>query len=68
MTITQIIARLEPHKQMTQATLYAHLRRLKIKPLGRVRQCPQRYPDDTAKRILRELGITTKRNSRQRAA
>ena len=56
---------------MSTATLYRHLRRLKIRPLG-IRQRPQRYPDDTAARILKELGFARParagRNARNRRA
>lgn len=60
MTITQIIVALEPHKSMTQATVYTYLRRLRIKPVGKIRQCPQRYPKNTPTRILSALGISTR--------
>lgn len=70
MTITDILVKLAAQKPMTQPTLYAHLRALKIKPLGKVRQCPQHYPDDTADRVLNRLGFEKhngprKRNRRQ---
>jgi hypothetical protein len=56
-TVKQILAELEPHKPMTPKTLYSHLGALAIKPVGKVRQCPQLYPGDTPKRILNRLGI-----------
>lgn len=56
MTIREILRALEPRKPMTATALYTHLRALKIKPMG-ARQIPQRYPDDTAKRILIHLGF-----------
>ena len=57
MTITEILVRIAPHKQMSKETLYKHLHALKIKPLGKVRQSPQQYPDDTPQRVLKRLGI-----------
>jgi hypothetical protein len=58
MTVTQILVELAPHKPMTAKTLYGHINALKIEPIGNVRQCPQQYPDDTPKRVLKRLGIT----------
>src|SRR5216117_1225365 len=64
MTIREVLRVLEPIKPMTTTALYKHLRALKIKPIG-ARQVPQRYPDDTAKRILIRLGFKqTKTNGR----
>jgi len=60
MTVNQIILEVAPYKPMSERTLYTHLRRLKIKPRGKVRQCPQHYPDDAPKRILTALGIKPK--------
>ena len=61
MTIPQIHKAIRPHKRVSRTTLYTYLRRFRIKPVG-VRQCPQRYPADTAARILKALGITTNGN------
>ena len=72
MTITNIIVAVAPYKPMSRETLYNYFRRLKIKPLGQVRQIPVQYPDDTPTRILKALGVTpakpTKLNRRQRSA
>jgi hypothetical protein len=73
MTIPQILIELAPYRAMSHTTLYKHLHSLRIKPLGKVRQSPQVYPPDTAKRVLVHLGIKpatkiTKRNRRQLAA
>lgn len=56
MTITEILKSLEPARRMSRETLYTHLRALDIRPLG-VRQSPQNYPDNTAARVLRRLGL-----------
>ena len=45
------------HKPISRKTLYTYFRQLEIKPLGELRQSPQRYPADTAKRILTGLGL-----------
>jgi hypothetical protein len=55
MTIEQILKRIRPIKRMTRPTLYFHMKKLKIKPLG-VRQVPQIYPDDVPERVLKRLG------------
>lgn len=62
MTVTQILLELGPYKPMTRDTLYKHFRQLKIKPVGKVRQCPQRYPEDSAKRVMHLLGIKPQKN------
>jgi hypothetical protein len=56
MTVTEILIAVARHKPMTPPTLYRHLRKLKLKPLG-TRQCPQHYPEDSAERILKHLGF-----------
>ncbi len=63
MSITQILLELAPYRPMSHASLYKHLHRLRIKPLG-VRQSPQRYPDDTPNRVLIHLGFKRKSNGR----
>lgn len=60
MTIQEILAWLEPYKSMTRVTLYTHMRKLRIRPISRVRQRPQLYPSDTPARVLSRLGIKTK--------
>lgn len=55
MTVRAILESIKPIKPITRQTLYRHLRRLKIQPSG-IRQRPQHYPDDTARRILAKLG------------
>lgn len=60
MTVTEILERLRPVKPMSRQTLYANLRRLRIKPIG-ARQIPQLYPHDTADKILKRLGLTNGR-------
>jgi hypothetical protein len=71
MTIREILAQIEPFKPITREGLYPHLKALRIRPIG-VRQVPQRYPDDTADRVLKRLGFTpgkvAKRNRRQLVA
>jgi hypothetical protein len=56
MTVPQILTALRPVKRMSRQTLYNHIRKLKIKPLG-VRQIPQHYPADTPTRIIIRLGV-----------
>ncbi len=62
MTVTEIHLKVAEKKPVSLPTLYKHLRDLNIKPIG-ARQIPQRYPEDSAERILRNLGFasTTKR-------
>jgi hypothetical protein len=56
MTISEIIEELRPHKAVTKQTVYSYFKRLKIKPIGRTRQIPQHYPENTGKRVLAYLG------------
>jgi hypothetical protein len=56
MTMKQISATIEPIKPCGRTMLINYIRKLKIKPLG-ARQRPQRFPDDTAARILIYLGF-----------
>lgn len=44
-------------KKIGRTRLYFYLDQLGIKPEG-IRQRPQRYPSDTAQRILQHLGFT----------
>lgn len=57
MTIQQILSQVQSLKPMTRETLYTHLKRARIKPVSRVRQIPQQYPDDAADRVLVRLGL-----------
>ena len=61
MTITQIREAVEPHRPMSTRTVYNHITALAIKPVSRVRQRPQHYPDTTPLRILKRLGVTPKK-------
>ena len=65
MTVKQIIEAIEPHRKISRETVYVHLRRLRIKPLG-VRQNPQNYPDNTPEKILKRLGIANGRTLKVR--
>lgn len=57
MTTEQIQAQLRrAGKPVCRFTLYRYLRRFRIRPVG-PRQCPQRYPADSAERIIRGLGL-----------
>ncbi len=56
-TIPAVHKEVTKRKSMTRATMYAHIRALKIRPLGEVRQIPQLYPADTATKILKRLGL-----------
>lgn len=58
MTIREIQLEIEQFKPMSVKTIYTHLHALRIKPVSKVRQCPQRYPTDTPQRLLKRLGIT----------
>jgi hypothetical protein len=55
MTIQQIHAKVNRHKQVSRAQLYAYINACQIKPIG-ARQRPQPYPDDTAEKIIAYLG------------
>ena len=57
MTTTQVLIEVSKHRPIGKDALYKHFRKLKIKPLGEVRQCPQHYPDDAPKRVLKLLGV-----------
>ncbi|HEY0551877.1 MAG TPA: hypothetical protein VGF13_19900 [Verrucomicrobiae bacterium] len=57
MTIDQIRDAVKTHKPMSVPTLYKHINRLRIKPLSKTRQIPQRYPEDAAAKILKDLGF-----------
>ena len=56
-TITDVVRDVGKHKRVSHVTIYNYLRKLGIKPVGEIRQCPQFYPPDTAKRILKGLGL-----------
>ena len=55
-TLNQIILSIRVHKTCSESQALRYLKRMGIKPVG-VRQRPQRYPADTAERILSELGF-----------
>jgi hypothetical protein len=67
MTVHEILKRVDPVKPMTAQTLYNYIRKLKIKPLSKVRQHPQQYPANTHSRILKRLGLNGRRNLRRAA-
>ena len=56
-TITDVLGELKKHKRVSRGSLYLYFRKMHIKPVGEIRQCPQLYPPDTAKRILKGLGL-----------
>lgn len=56
-TTTQVLIEVAKYRPMGKDALYKHFRKLKIKPVGKVRQCPQQYPDDAPKRVLALLGV-----------
>jgi hypothetical protein len=59
MTIYQILKTVCPAKgKITRRHVYRYLHACKIQPLG-IRQRPQQYPEDSAKRILCHLGLAT---------
>lgn len=57
-TVDGILAEIRKYKPCSHAQLYRYLAAFNIEPQG-VRQRPQLYPDDTAKRILTNLGFDT---------
>jgi hypothetical protein len=65
MTVQQILVEVEKFKPMTRETLYSHMRKLKIKPIG-VRQCPQRYPEEAPQLVLQRLGLLPKKQKGKR--
>lgn len=56
-TITDVLGEMKKHKRVSRTTLYSYLSKLSIKPVGEIRQRPQLYPPDTAKKILKGLGL-----------
>jgi len=56
MTVLDIQRELKPHKRVSRAQLYNYFKALKIEPIG-ARQKPQRYPDNTAEKIIDYLGF-----------
>ena len=56
-TVPEVLEQVSRHKQITRETLYTYFRKLGIKPIGEIRQSPQRYPADTANKILTGLGL-----------
>lgn len=63
LTVKEIIEQILQHRPFSRESLYVHLRALRIKPLG-VRQSPQRYPADTADRLLTRLGFKQRKARR----
>jgi hypothetical protein len=58
MTIPKIRQTLKlANKPVSQRQLYRYLAEFEIRPVSARRQTPQHYPDDTADRILSELGL-----------
>lgn len=55
-TTSAILAKIREHKTCSIAQLYRYFAAFHIAPIG-VRQRPQLYPDDTAERILQNLGL-----------
>jgi hypothetical protein len=56
-TIPEVLKQVSKRKPMTRESMYLHIRALKIRPIGEVRQIPQLYPADTAAKILKRLGL-----------
>lgn len=56
MTLQQIKAEIDPLKVVSRPQLYNYLAALGIEALG-ARQRPQNYPQDTADRIKKHLGL-----------
>ncbi len=56
-TVPEVLAEVGRHKRISRVTLYNYFRKLGINPIGEIRQIPQLYPADTAKRILTGLGL-----------
>ena len=55
--ITDVLAEVRKHKRISERTLFLYFRKMHIKPVGVIRQRPQLYPPDTAKKILKGLGL-----------
>jgi hypothetical protein len=60
-TVGQILLEVRQHKTCSTVQLYRYFKRWGIQPEA-VRQRPQRYPDDSAERILTHLGIEPESN------
>ncbi len=56
MTVLEIQRELRLHKRVSRAQLYNYFKALKIEPIG-ARQKPQRYPANTAEKIIDYLGF-----------
>jgi len=57
MTIPQILREVSRVKPISRVHLYTQLRKARIRPISRVRQKPQQYPEDTARRIIIRFGF-----------
>lgn len=58
MTIKQIQKEVSSTKPVSRRQLFRYLRTLEIKPVGRLQQKPQHYPENTPNLILAELGLS----------
>ena len=56
-TVEEIREAVREHKPMSVPTLYKYLHACRIRPVSKVRQIPQLYPANSAKKILNLLGI-----------
>ena len=57
MTVEEIIKEVNRFKRCKRGSVYNYIRSIGIKPVGKLRQRPQRYPDDAAEKIIEELGL-----------
>lgn len=57
MTLLEVQKKMEPKRNCSLVQVRRYVRKLGIKPIGNIRTRPRLYPDDTADRILTELGL-----------
>ena len=58
MTIKQITADVSTAVKVSERKVYRLMNKLNIKPLGQIAQRPQQFPEDSAQKIRKALGIS----------
>ena len=58
MTTAEVLEKVRLRKACSLPQLRRHISRLSLRPISEVRQRPQLWPEDTAQKILDNLGLT----------